>query len=81
MEAVADLRSGNYKQSIVIFIEILTDCVMEEYYVESWDSFDYDEIIRNKCGRNVSNMTKIFFNINIMMIELTINPIPFYMQV
>ena len=57
---------------------------MQNFYVADWESLDWTENGRKKEGFGSiihSDMAKIYFNINLAMIGIAENSLPFYLQV
>lgn len=53
---------------------------MKEFYVQNWYNFDW-EASEVKASRILSNMSKIYFSVNVAMAGLVDNPVSFYLQV
>ncbi|KAF7633836.1 hypothetical protein Mgra_00006804 [Meloidogyne graminicola] len=83
-EAFSHLSKGEYEKTASICTLILTHPIMQTFYVADWEAFDWTENGRKKgVGEGSiihSDMAKIFFNINLAMIGIAENPLPFYIQ-
>lgn len=79
-EAVNALKGCNQQKSLKLFVEILLNPLMKEFYVQNWHSYDW-EASETKATRILSNMSKIYFSVNIAIAGLVENPVSFYLQV
>lgn len=53
---------------------------MKEFYVQNWRDFDW-EAAEARSTRILSNMSKIYFSVNVAIAGLVENPVLFYLQV
>lgn len=72
------LQKGDYKRTLRLIVNILQNPLLKQFYVENLSEYDWDKA---KDRRIFSNMLKVFFAANIMMINFVENPVSFYLQV
>lgn len=78
--AFNQLEHGKTENTLSILASMLLNPIMLAFHVRDWSTFEWIAKATSPT-KNISNMAKIYFNINLALIGFAENPIPFYIQV